>query len=145
MSMRLKQVWALGRFSVGASTTCIVNKRGPAAPVEPVDDKMQYTLLQLLRKMNFRIQSSGWWHYKALCPPSTESTLFQNFLQNYMTSKLKNHNRCNTKVIYNQYFLEFNFIYTLWNWWIMQYLFQLLAHIIINNDLLFRNNPLHLC
>jgi len=52
MSMRLKQVWALGRFSVGASTTCIVNKRGPAAPVEPVDDKIKYSLLQLLRRVN---------------------------------------------------------------------------------------------
>lgn len=41
--MRLKQVCALGRFSVGVSTTWIVNKRGPAAPVEPVGDTIYMT------------------------------------------------------------------------------------------------------
>ena len=34
-SNRLKQVCALGKLSVGASIKCRVNKRGPAAPVEP--------------------------------------------------------------------------------------------------------------
>lgn len=34
-SRRLKQVCALGRLSVGTSVKCIVNKRGPAAPVDP--------------------------------------------------------------------------------------------------------------
>ena len=34
-SRRLKQVWALGKFSVGASIKCRVKRRGPAAPVDP--------------------------------------------------------------------------------------------------------------
>ena len=31
----LKQVWALGRLPGSTSTRCRVNRRGPAAPVEP--------------------------------------------------------------------------------------------------------------
>jgi hypothetical protein len=53
--MRLKHVCAFGRFSVGTSTTCIVNKRGPAAPVEPVDDKIHHTLPQFSGGRMFRI------------------------------------------------------------------------------------------
>ena len=34
-SNRLKQVWALGKFSVGTSIKWRVNRRGPAAPVDP--------------------------------------------------------------------------------------------------------------
>lgn len=71
--------------------------------------------------------------------PSFKTSCKATWLRNW-----KNHNVCNIKVIYNQYFLEFNFVHTLWKWWITQYLFQLLAHIIINNYLLFRNNPLHI-
>lgn len=42
-SRRLKQVCALGRLSVGTSVKCIVNKRGPAAPVDP---KLKYIICQ---------------------------------------------------------------------------------------------------
>lgn len=34
-SRRLKHVCALGRLFIGTSVKCIVNKRGPAAPVDP--------------------------------------------------------------------------------------------------------------
>lgn len=34
------QVWAFGKLSLLASIWCIVNNRGPAAPVEPKDRKL---------------------------------------------------------------------------------------------------------